>query len=778
LSYATNYPEDEVDCLEPTPPLSRAHLGSGPCRNFRDPQTAADEERARHFAQQRLQQLPKLVSAPNALRDVRTLPPAAGAEAEYNPLEALYKLGSTSHMVSGTHILAGETGSVYVPSAWRSQSKASAAQDDLFSDVAENGGDTDGDDGDDEEQWDVECARAEEDGGMDGEVREGRRALSHENGRLSTWRATKATATSQGAGKDAVPISASRAVAAAAPYVKHKQGVVNTRHESEDETRVPDRNGGSIDESVGKNASEPKEATHVFRLASGAIAADPAAAPYVKHTSLTATRDWAYPAPSAPSPTESQLLTLGFEFHNELSEKEEIARFGDKAFRKTLREVLPSLSRKQQWYAWRRANEENYGEGTSSNEALKEEVEEEREDYECRCPGSGEERDKGDGSRGKLLSDCLCGDWGGCDERYLWHHPDDACETERELREPSDAIPVHRSDPDKGRPKGDGPTEWLGQDCKCSKMRDHVNGGADGERDTFTSDSGGGGDGANCPCLPGRYASKGCWTSRAQHHRPVLNPETSDRPSDWTGLYSHGRLVDGKPIDQVRQGLDVGHDVPAASVSRIPGLGLLDPSSDVQPSYGQVRRSIEPEMPRHQMHRESTPAYEDRSPSPSPIDRREDIEMTEAPSATTLPPLGSRLSLPRPTSSPNSTQSPMHAVTATETPTQPRCWSRSRSRSPVKETIPALQASKTPKRGGRRKSAVQGSKVEKTSTTKGRAVPRTVTAAAKNAAENAGNMVKEAVARIEASVKAQGEDTPRRSARIIAKRQHGVTLKE
>ena len=37
------------------------------------------------------------------------------------------------------------------------------------------------------------------------------------------------------------------------------------------------------------------------------------------------------------------------------------------------------------------------------------------------------------------------------------------------------------------------------------------------------------------------------------------------------------------------------------------------------------------------------------------------------------------------------------------------------------------------KRGGRRKSAVQGSKVEKTSTTKGRAVSRTVTTAVKNA---------------------------------------------
>ena len=183
-------------------------------------------------------------------------------------------------------------------------------------------------------------------------------------------------------------------------------------------------------------------------------------------------------------------------------------------------------------------------------------------------------------------------------------------------------------------------------------------------------------------------------------------------------------------------------------------------------------------MPRRQMHRESTPAYENRSPSPSPIDRREDIEMADAPSTTTLTPLGSRLSLPQPTSSPDLISSPTHAVTAPETPARPRSRSRSRSRSPVKAPIPAPETPKTTKRSGRRKSAVQGSKVEKTSTTKGRAVSRTVTTAVKNAAEKAGNKVKEAVARIEASVKAQDENTPRRSARIRAKMQREATPKE
>src|SRR3989440_4098568 len=167
LSYTSNYLEDEVDWSDPTPPLPPSHLDSGPCRNFRDPQAAADEERARHFAQHRQHRLHKLVSSSNALRDARALPDAVGAEAECNPFEALCEFDSTSHMVSGgfgsgTHMLAGEIGSVYVPSAWRSQSKASSAEDDLFSDVAEDGGDTDDNDDDDEEQWDAEFARAEE----------------------------------------------------------------------------------------------------------------------------------------------------------------------------------------------------------------------------------------------------------------------------------------------------------------------------------------------------------------------------------------------------------------------------------------------------------------------------------------------------------------------------------------------------------------------------------------------------------------------------------------
>jgi hypothetical protein len=57
-------------------------------------------------------------------------------------------------------------------------------------------------------------------------------------------------------------------------------------------------------------------------------------------------------------------------------------------------------------------------------------------------------------------------------------------------------------------------------------------------------------------------------------------------------------------------------------------------------------------------------------------------------------------------------------------------------------------------------------------------VSRKVTTAVKNAAEKAGGKVKEAVARIEASMKEQEENTPRRSARIRAKLEREGTPKE
>lgn len=75
-----------------------------------------------------------------------------------------------------------------------------------------------------------------------------------------------------------------------------------------------------------------------------------------RHPSLTDMRSFPN-ADSHPSPTESQLIAEGFEFHNQLPEEVQISRFNDKAFRKVLREVQSDLPRKQQWYAWSKAKQ-------------------------------------------------------------------------------------------------------------------------------------------------------------------------------------------------------------------------------------------------------------------------------------------------------------------------------------------------------------------------------------------------------------------------------------
>ncbi|ETN46186.1 uncharacterized protein HMPREF1541_00370 [Cyphellophora europaea CBS 101466] len=59
----------------------------------------------------------------------------------------------------------------------------------------------------------------------------------------------------------------------------------------------------------------------------------------------------------ATSPTESQLVDEGFEFHNQLPEDSQLGKFANDAFREALKDVSPDLPRKQQWYAWRKVVE-------------------------------------------------------------------------------------------------------------------------------------------------------------------------------------------------------------------------------------------------------------------------------------------------------------------------------------------------------------------------------------------------------------------------------------
>lgn len=61
-----------------------------------------------------------------------------------------------------------------------------------------------------------------------------------------------------------------------------------------------------------------------------------------------------------PSLTRSQSNAPGSEVQSALSEEDQIAYFSDKAFRKALREVEPSLSKQQQYYAWRNAYQDAF----------------------------------------------------------------------------------------------------------------------------------------------------------------------------------------------------------------------------------------------------------------------------------------------------------------------------------------------------------------------------------------------------------------------------------
>lgn len=189
-----------------------------------------------------------------------------------------------------------------------------------------------------------------------------------------------------------------------------------------------------------------------------------------------------------------------------------------------------------------------------------------------------------------------------------------------------------------------------------------------------------------------------------------------------------------------------------------------------------IRQSVEPDFPAPNWKRECTPAYEDRSGTPSPfsLSRHEaDVEMPDIvddyePSFT-----GREMSVPPPAIQQSNTR---------------------RSTSPDKPCIPPIPDDsgllKPPKRGERRKSTVQGGKVEKRSVTgskakgnpKSRNITRKPTAsvgklveqAKKASAEDHGGVgegesrqkadgkVAAAVKKIEKQLERQGEETDKK----------------
>ncbi|KIW77735.1 hypothetical protein Z517_07568 [Fonsecaea pedrosoi CBS 271.37] len=142
---------------------------------------------------------------------------------------------------------------------------------------------------------------------------------------------------------------------------------------------------------------------------------------------------------------------------------------------------------------------------------------------------------------------------------------------------------------------------------------------------------------------------------------------------------------------------------------------LPPPPPAPAPEQDQIRQSVEPELPPPNWARELTPAYVDRSLTPSPLSRRDntDVEMKDI-SPTLLPgDFGREMSLPPPTSEPIPSLDQHRPVVSA--PTRP---------APPPILDDGVVMIKQPKRGERRKSAVHGAKVEKRSATGSPAKPK------------------------------------------------------
>ena len=494
------------------------------------------------------------------------------------------------------------------------------------------------------------------------------------------------------------------------------------------------------------------------------------------------------------SPTESELEEQGFEFHSGLSEEEQAARFQfeGKAWRKTLREIEPTVSRKQQWHAFRQVSEEYRNpDGTGTWPVT----------YALQ-PTKGQHQP---GDCGKSTAD-------GAQQA-----PIDSCRaasTDSNLDAPTTDLnglsPLERS------PNNPGCSCSCGSSCQCPPRECTCD--SDEKANTPPKPTQEKHDlgfhHAQLPAMPTHEElegpkpaplspAKGPDVYRlVKEHLDNSHPYSRHDPADEPHPSSIDPALDGRRDEHRKNYLPDYLTQPVNQRRASKSLGPFElsqkptPQSSPQPRHTDIRKSIEPETPRKDRLRESTPAFEDRSPSPSPVSvniKCEDTEMTDVPA---IQHTQEKSTLPLPASSPDQISSPVHgAITAPQSPIRQRSPSRSRSRSPSPSKPPPKSPTKLPpvppipepstpksvKRGDRRKSAgpVQSGKVEKESAAKKRASSRKVTSAVKKVVEKAvkavttprGPSVREKVKKIEARTKS-GEQprTPpqgvRRSERI------------
>lgn len=502
------------------------------------------------------------------------------------------------------------------------------------------------------------------------------------------------------------------------------------------------------------------------------------------------------------SPTESELEEQGFEFHSEL-EEEQIALFNDKAFRKALREVKPELPRKQQWYAYRRVadmldeagqtEEDGYDPLQPQPDFLAETSE---PHHVCHCAGDP--------------TKCFCAPRHcGCSTCPRNESID---EKPRSGSRPSVSRHAHVEDEQDDAPMDIGTTPitprfpnvynqhgirkipGLGQLPEESEEDVQSSSKPTEQRHRCQC-----GDDCHCPpggcqCailddLPeppqynpeplaqhplGSLIKKAAESQSSSPHKTAFpTPSKHDTPPADPPSSTHERpyYTPQQGFSFVRSNQGSEASTPLGEPPQITPIPPSRPDTP-RPHDSDVRESVEPEMPMPNWHRESTPAYTDRSPSPSPtsrspmssrhgdfdLDRADGIDDVNMRDITpTVPASGafhrswegsmapgsptsfsrSRLSVPR-TSSPTMASSPSrHTMPASRSPrpeSRPPSPRRPPGRddtpgpddTPVQATrqarhpipappIPSSTASglKTTKQRGKRKSAVHGGKVEK-----------------------------------------------------------------
>ena len=415
-----------------------------------------------------------------------------------------------------------------------------------------------------------------------------------------------------------------------------------------------------------------------------------------------------------PSPTESELIGYGFEFHSELPEDVQIAQFGNKAFRKALREVNPDLPRKQQWHAWSKVHQmleglggpEDTPTGSIANSVSK----------------------GGEAMRPAIPTELRSLD--EVDSRICLQAADPMSENMHSVRTPSNGSTGSGT-----QPQQDQPTDWswtelgLDADDLTVESEDYIplanrpefteatvaETSSHSEHDTARPSK---------ASLAGRpfgwlidkiadekQSRRGSQTQPEQDlMRNSIEQEDeaiAARPFGWLihkiAEEKQSRRDSPSETEQfllrhsVEQEAEIrtSIEVPIA-VARLmrnpvpiaPSLSQTEltpqPDTPRPPFDPSIRQSIEPEASRYWVARESTPAYEDRSPSPSPPGRNNDIDMLDVsdydpharhhhlppmPSAQQINPTSHYRRYSPYSSSPDPLSSPMHGVvTAPQTP--------------------------------------------------------------------------------------------------------------